>query len=1114
MNDSDARELIVKDTDTNFFVEAGAGSGKTTMLVERMTAMVEKGLPVEKICTITFTKAAANEFYERFQKKLVERSRVPDQYVERKGRLPKPTAETAERCRKALQNIDLCFMGTIDSFCNMILSEHPTEAKIPDDATLIDDDTASQIYRQSYLSARSGEYGEDLKELSAVFSRLYYNPEDAYADMMKEIMDRRNIHFQSVKVSDQRRIEDVFRKERNDLITVLNEFSKDISKMVLPMKKDDDRDPADVFRGYKATISRGWNYNYTGVMSAIKNMAGIEYDASFAELGITNECVAREQAGKTVLNVMDKDNPDSLYYRMMNFKYQISLEFVLGCSKYLADEMKQNGQFTYFDYLYYLREMLKTDAQESGNLIGYIHDRHSVFMIDEFQDTNPMQAEVFFYLSSEKPVTDWKQCKPRPGSLFIVGDPKQSIYRFRAADISSYLRIKKLFEDGVGKVLYLTNNFRSRSVMKNYFNDVFIEKMPVESEDQSAYRDIENTDPDRIDGFEGVYTYQSFSDKSAESDDQMLVKIVETMAYNEKVKIVEKDASGEEYLRTLKYDDFMIIYAGKKRIGSCITAFKNHGIPLRAEGKVVFEECEGLKTIISIYKAITDKNDAISLVSALFTPVFGLNENDLTAYKKAGGSISLESKPECSDLPAGNAMKRLRETVELVPNQTPSSLFEKIMDDYEIFRYVSSDNLEIVYYTLELLRNEERTGKIVTFEDASRYLDTLVSGKSDLERCLNLKQNEDAVRIANLHKVKGLEAPVVILARSGANNNPQADIRIEYHDDSADGYLIMARQSSSDSNYKYALVETNRFDQQKGREKESLKKEYDRMVYVAATRARNVLIVNQPMLTDKKSGKPKRGSSNKWKDLMAQAGGDIFEAVPEIDRVKIKNEDQGDNKPVAAEELYSESKPLEARSSSTYSLKSPSTMVSSSNYEEIPEEKEGVNEYKNSGSDETYATLIGTMVHRLMEMIIMSKDKLGKDDIVNNVLSEYMIAEMEGCRGSFRQKLESVFEVMHHGGYPQVNDAVQDILPMVLNADEVYSEVPFTYKEGDEIWNGIIDLIYREDGRLHIIDWKTNKSDDGLAEHYKEQLDAYKKAVKQIIGEEAEDAMIYHISIS
>ena len=131
--DEMSRNRIVSDMDNNFFVIAGAGSGKTTMLVSRMVAMVEAGRPVEKICAITFTKAAAREFYERFQALLSDRSN-PDYVWEDKGvagQLPKPTLESRNRCAEALKNIDLCFMGTIDSFCSMVLSEHPSRRAQP-----------------------------------------------------------------------------------------------------------------------------------------------------------------------------------------------------------------------------------------------------------------------------------------------------------------------------------------------------------------------------------------------------------------------------------------------------------------------------------------------------------------------------------------------------------------------------------------------------------------------------------------------------------------------------------------------------------------------------------------------------------------------------------------------------------------------------------------------------------------------------------------------------------------------------------------------------------------------------------------------------------------------
>ena len=144
----------------------------------------------------------------------------------------------------------------------------------------------------------------------------------------------------------------------------------------------------------------------------------------------------------------------------------------------------------------------------------------------------------------------------------------------------------------------------------------------------------------------------------------------------------------------------------------------------------------------------------------------------------------------------------------------------------------------------------------------------------------------------------------------------------------------------------------------------------------------------------------------------------------------------------------------------------------------------------------------------------MSSDRLSKDEVVTFVLNENITADFEKYRIHFFEILESVFETIHKGGYSQIYGASLDILPIILNSDRVYSEIPFTYIDNDlRLWNGIIDLIYEKDNRLHIIDWKTNRTDVGLAEHYKAQLNSYKQVAKQLIGKEVEDSFVYHINI-
>jgi ATP-dependent exoDNAse (exonuclease V) beta subunit len=171
--DTLSRQKIVENIGSNFFVEAGAGSGKTTILVKRMVAMVEQGLDISKICAITFTKAAAGEFYDRFQKALIRRSTAPTaaDFVPTPGELGNPTEITRQRCLKALNDIDLCFMGTIDSFCNMILSEHPAKAGIPSGAAVLSFEEMHAQYKKAYSDIQRCAYGKQLQQLLKILLR-------------------------------------------------------------------------------------------------------------------------------------------------------------------------------------------------------------------------------------------------------------------------------------------------------------------------------------------------------------------------------------------------------------------------------------------------------------------------------------------------------------------------------------------------------------------------------------------------------------------------------------------------------------------------------------------------------------------------------------------------------------------------------------------------------------------------------------------------------------------------------------------------------------------------------------------------------------------------------
>ena len=159
----------------------------------------------------------------------------------------------------------------------------------------------------------------------------------------------------------------------------------------------------------------------------------------------------------------------------------------------------------------------------------------------------------------------------------------------------------------------------------------------------------------------------------------------------------------------------------------------------------------------------------------------------------------------------------------------------------------------------------------------------------------------------------------------------------------------------------------------------------------------------------------------------------------------------------------------------------------------------------------TDAALVGTMVHKLVECIVSAKTMPDKDMLIKNILNDMDVTD------DYSKMLEGVFCRICNGGYQQKTGFEADILSLLKDAEEVHCEIPFSYKDDEEdgtfsLWNGIIDLLYKKDGKWHIVDYKTNAEINDLKDKYRDQLSAYVKAVQKLTGETA-DTAIYHIEV-
>ena len=1071
MSDSQDRNKIITNVNTNYFVEAGAGSGKTTMLVERMVAMVEQGFEVDKICTITFTKAAANEFYARFQKRLAERASDEAEKDHYPGRLAEKTDVTKENCRKALVDIDTCFMGTIDAFCNMVLSEHPLEAGIPASSAVVDDETIINRYLQEFTKIPVDDRYKNLRDKYSLFIDTQMNPIAIFKAVLSKVLEVRDAEFMYEKPVTRISFEKKYATDKKDLITLFEKLL-DNQDTIMHETKSSIKCWTEL-KNRKLTLTRSnWDDNFPQVLYSLNKISGLVVKPVNIQ-SLLGPAMARLQPnydkrsknGKISNYTLAENGFQDIVNYMKDYQARVALDFTVECVKAMSQVLRKQGNLTFFDYKLYLRDLLKADAAGGHKLIEHIYERHKYFLIDEFQDTDPMQAELFFYLAAEHFDADWKKCVPHAGSLFIVGDPKQSIYRFKNADVTSFKNVRKLFTGNNGEVLDLTSNFRSTKQLHEWFNRVFGQLLIDDNEDQSPYRPIENRKDESYDDFaSGIYKYDPADKKN---DSQEVLDIVNTLVDNPDILI------GKE--KTIKYSDIMIITSKKKQLARYVKIFTEQHVPFKVEGDMDFSECPALRDLVALFKASVYPENNFYVYEALISRLLGFTAESAMRIRDSIKGIKYEGVFVSDDPEAKKAIDLINRYHGLSRKVSASALLSTMLDEQRIFAISGSHNTEYVYYVLELLREREATGEVASVEDAVTFLNSLMNREEKLERCAPLEKNDNRVYLANLHKVKGLEAPIVILAGSQSRKDSvKVEHRVEYVGDKPKCYVLAINKD-------FVSLSFNDTFYKKDSEKRSAEAERIRQLYVAATRAGRILIM---------------ADTSPWKEELSAFVSDEFFGI------YTKRESEP---PVAQQEngtqLYESVESIIKKNSASRQSSIEISKPSDIEYEKVVEEIETINLKRNP-------KLIGTLVHKLMEVIVSSRNSVNTEDLIND-----LCFGLDSNDRYYSNILHKVNGKIQTGGYQQKNGQPSDILNELLNADEVYCEVPFSFlNKANSITTGIIDVLYKKGDKWHVVDYKTNADDEELDQKYAEQLNEYLKALK-INAEYNAEASIYHIDV-
>jgi ATP-dependent helicase/nuclease subunit A len=822
--DAEARRRIAEDLSTNLIVEAGAGAGKTTEMVRRMVALVRSGIAnVDHIAAVTFTRKAAAELRERFQTAL-----------ERELRAALQTGDTAasERLDAGLRGIDRAFLGTIHAFCARLLRERPLEAGVEPAFRETLGAEEVRLRRRFWISwiERLAADGDPLlhalrqagltpQQLQSLFEEISRQPDVVWPVTRGDPPAAGSLR---------RRIEGLMDAAARVMPTDEPPGGWDRLQLTLRM-----------LRFHRFIL--GWTDD-ARFLDAIAPLGTASFRATKKQW--VDGDAARDIEGALVELFTDGGEVHRLLRRWWAYRYPIAIEFGRAAAAAWEAERVRTGALNFQDLLMFAARLLRDSPAARREL----SERYRFLLVDEFQDTDPIQAEVLFLLASDEeldlfverpgggageylqPFASWRHLTPRPGALFVVGDPKQSIYRFRRADMVLYQQVRRRFD-----VVELTANFRSRPAIEEFVNASFATRFPAEATDDQA-----RFAPMRVQqrAERGAVFWYELDDPVNGTVAQLAAQDAERLATWIAQRVNENQR---------RPGDFLVLTPNTRWLARYAAALERRNIPVQVTGaRVGGPESVELQELRLLLRALCDPGDSSLVVAVLVGLLFGLDYEQLVQHAESvdGAPFSFTvSWPE-PRTQAEQALATLNRFWRLSRSEPADVVVSRIVDELGLLPFAAAGELGesragALLYALDAVRNAALHGD-ASMMGAVAALDTALD-EGDSEAPLEPGRG-DVVRVMNLHKAKGLEAPVVVLAMPfGENVRPPQHRVVRDEHGAALGYLTV--QEERERSQSVTLAQPTDWAGNAAEEQRFASAEHQRLLYVAATRAGAELIV-------------------------------------------------------------------------------------------------------------------------------------------------------------------------------------------------------------------------------------------------------------------------------
>ena len=810
------------------FVEAGAGTGKTSQLVERIANLVlVRGVSLANVAAITFTEAAAAELQGRIRVRF-------EQEAARAAALGDD--DLLARCRAAIDEADMAAISTLHGFASRLLGEFAVEAGLPP-RVHVNDEVSSQLAQEQrwerFVDALYDDPDNEDVLVRAALVGVALEPRYQGHATLKDVASEFSQNWDRIEamatgsppplgavdfadfdaavaqvLALPERCTDVDDKFYVHLVgTVLPEMVA-ISSMEDPGRK------------LRAVCATRWTTGKGGR----KASWGGDVDGCKALLKAVNE--AADEVRATAAD-------EVLRHLLVHVAKEVWEA---------AQARRAEGGLEFHDLLVLARDMLRRSTLARSRL----HERYTHLLLDEFQDTDPIQIELAMLIAAsvtgELP-DHWSELQVEDGRLFFVGDPKQSIYRFRRADIGLFLAARRRFE-GDGRVLQLVTNFRTVAPILDWVNSLFGHVMDEELEGRqpryerlSAHRPADSGADHVPVLLGGPHPDPKVKAEPLREAEARSVAGAISRMREQPERWPVHDRGG---WRPARLADVAILVPARTSVPYLRAELEAADIPYRlATGTLVYDTQE-VRDALSTLRAVDDPTDELSLVAALRSPLYACSDVDLFTFHEAGGRWNLRAEPPDEvpeDHPVRAALAHLRSLWEQRWWLGPAAMLDRVLRERHAHLLAFGDpRPKEVWHRLRFLVDQARAFEESGGGGLRAFVDWAQLQGADGARVhepLLPETDDDAVRILTVHGSKGLEFPITIL--SGMTTKPGRR---------RSGVSVLWDESGPPEVSLRKGVATANHDPRADIELEMDEHEKMRLLYVATTRARDHLLVS------------------------------------------------------------------------------------------------------------------------------------------------------------------------------------------------------------------------------------------------------------------------------